>query len=133
MISSNPVHAERPIRTAWVPVASLLCVGILFPSSPAYALSAPHHLYNFSRRLVEVVGAPLYAIFYDGPKRIKKAYQDEVWGVEKPEKRGKMINRLKSVPRAIGEEAKAAVDGVTQSVGSGGQAVKELISIFFGD
>lgn len=80
-----------------------------------------------------MVGAPFYAIFYDGPKRIKKAYHDEVWGPEKPEKRGKPMGYLKTVPRAVGEEAKATVDGVTRSVVSAGQAAKELISIFLGD
>jgi hypothetical protein len=64
---------------------------------------------------------------------MKKAYVDEIWGVEKPEQQGKPIHVFKAVPRALGEEAKAAVDGVTQSVVSGGQAVKELISIFLGD
>lgn len=110
----------------------LLC-GVLCFCTPAYALATPHHIYNISRRLVEVVGAPFYAIFYDGPKRMKKAWADEVWGQEKPEKRGLLIHKVAAVPRAVGEETKAAVDGVTRSVGSGGEAVKEFISIFLGD
>ncbi len=125
MNSSNLVRAKQ--------VGFLFLLGMLYFCPPAHALSAPHHLYKASRRLVEAVGGPLYGIFYDGPKRMKKAYQEEVWGAEKPEKRGKPIRVLKAVPRALGEEAKATVDGVTQSVVSAGQAAKELISVFLGD
>lgn len=131
---SNPVpakHASKKIRRIFGGL--LLLCGVLSFCPPAYALATPHHIYNISRRLVEVVGAPFYAIFYDGPKRIKKAWTDEVWGQEKPEKRGLLIHKVAAIPRAAGEEAKATVDGVTRSIDSGGEAVKEFISIFLGD
>ncbi len=114
-------------------------VGLLFLSSvfclcsPAYALATPHHLYNISRRLVEVVGAPFYAIFYEGPRRMKKVWNEEMQGAEKPKHRGRPVNLLSAVPRAVGEETKAGVDGVTRSVDSAGKAAKEVVSIFLGD
>jgi len=110
-----------------------MLLALLCFASPAYALSPPHHLYNASRRLVEMVGAPFYFLFCEGPRRMKAAWQAEVWGQEKPEKRGKFRYRLQAVPRMVGEEAKAAVDGATHSVDSAGRAAKELISIFLGD
>ncbi len=121
---SNPAR----VRSGLLFLAGMLCF-----CPPAHALSAPHHFYNFSRRLVEVVGAPFYGIFYRGPQMMKKAYRQEVWELEKPEKRGKPVLILKAIPRALGEEAKATVDGVTHSVASAGEAAKELISIFLGD
>lgn len=127
MRSSNRDPAKR------VSFGLLLLCALFCFCPPAYALATPHHLYNISRRLVEVVGAPFYAIFYEGPRRMKKAWADEMHGTEKPEQRGRPVNLLNAVPRAAGEEAKATVDGVTRSVGSGGEAVKEFIAIFLGD
>ncbi|MBN1585912.1 MAG: hypothetical protein JW937_00610 [Candidatus Omnitrophica bacterium] len=84
--------------------------------------------------MVQVVGAPFYWTFYQGPKNAKKAYVEEVWELEKEEQRGKWRNRLiKAPPRMIGEEAKAIVDGITGSVDAAGEALKEFISIFCSD
>lgn len=60
-------------------------------------------------------------------------YQYEVHGLEKPEKRGRLRNKFIACYQAPGEEAKGIIDGITESVRSGGIALKELISIFFGD
>lgn len=129
MNSSNPAQS----RTTRLKRGLLLLLAMLLFSSPAYALSPPHHLYKISRRLVEVVGAPLYGIFYQGPKNMKKAYMQEVWEQEKPKHNGKLRFKLKAIPRLFGEELKAAVDGVTASVSSAGEAVKEFLSIFLSD
>jgi hypothetical protein len=129
MNSSNP--AQR--RTTPLKRGLLLFLATLLLAPPAYALSPPHHLYNISRRLVEVVGAPFYAIFYSGPKKMKEAYRQEVWEQEKPKHNGKFRYKLKALPRALGEELKAAIDGVTGSVSSAGEAAKEFVSIFLSD
>lgn len=113
-------------------VALLVCL-VLLPAPPALALSTVHHLYNISRRLVEVAGGPLYGAFVQGPKNVKKTYVSEVWEQEKPENRGLLRQKLFAVWRAPGEEVKAIGDGVADSVSSANRAFKELVSIFFGD
>ncbi|MBN1913475.1 MAG: hypothetical protein JW788_03650 [Candidatus Omnitrophica bacterium] len=106
---------------------------IFMPSRSAFCRSTPHHIYNISRRLVETVGAPFYGAFVAGPKNIKKTWHEEVWEQEKPEKRGKFKYKAAAVMRSPGEEAKGIIDGVTSSVSSFGSALKEFVSIFFGD
>ena len=134
MTLSNPAPVRRSSpKRRWVPAGLLLLSGLFLFCPPAYALATPHHIYNISRKLVEIVGGIPYAIFYDGPRRMKKAWVNEIWEVEKPEKRGQPIRVVIAVPRAVGEEAKAVVDGVTRSIDSGGEGLKEFISIFLGD
>ncbi len=99
----------------------------------AYPYSARHHLINMGKRLVEASTSPLYGAFIKGPKNIKDAYQYEVWGREKPHKRGLLRYKLFAIWRAFGEEAKAIVEGVVGSVKAGGEFLKEFISIFFSD
>ena len=120
---------KQPAKTLLLALA----VTAILPLVPARAASTPHHLYNISRKLVETTGAPLYGIFVKGPKNIKQAYNAEVWGQEKPAKRGKFIHKAAGVLRSPGEEIKGIVDGLTDCVSSLGQAAKEFVSIFFGD
>jgi hypothetical protein len=110
----------------------ILCLSLTF-CQQAFALSTVHHLYLISRRLVEVVGGPFYGVFVQGPKNIKTAYQAEVWEQEKTYKNGTLKFKIVGILRAPGEEAKGAVDGITDTVTSAGKAAKEFISIFFGD
>lgn len=116
-------------------ISKLLIIVIMAFSfcQQAFALSTVHHLYLISRRLVEVVGGPFYGIFVQGPKNVKAAYHAEVWEQEKPYKNGTLKFKVAGVLRAPGEEAKGLVDGITDSVSSGGNALKHFISIFFGD
>lgn len=112
----------------------ILIIGaIIFLHKPAFALSLPHHLYNMTRRLCETAGAPVYGIFFQGPKNIKETYISEVWEQEKIKNRGKLRYKLFAVWRAPGEEAKGIITGITSSVSSLGKACTEFISIFFGD
>jgi len=83
--------------------------------------------------VVKVVSSPLYGMFIKGPKNIKKAYQDEVWGREKKEKRGLLRYKLFVIWRMPGEEIKGIIDGVVESVDAGVHFLKEAISIFFSD
>ncbi|MCM8789560.1 MAG: hypothetical protein NC916_00855 [Candidatus Omnitrophica bacterium] len=106
---------------------------VLLPYQNAYSRSVPHHVYNISRRLVATAGAPFYGILVDGPRNIKKVWHEEVWGQEKPENRGKLKYRVAAIWRAPGEEMKGIIDGITYSVSNFGAALKELVSIFFGD
>lgn len=119
---------KRLFLTAFI---SLLLVFLSYQT--AFSRSVPHHLYNISRRLVAAAGAPLYGIFVQGPKSIKKAWHEEVWEQEKPEKRGKLKHKVAAIWRAPGEEMKGIIDGITSSVSNFGSALKEFISIFFGD
>ena len=96
----------------------------------AFALSTVHHLYLISRRLVEVVGSPFYGIFVQGPKNVKAAYHAEVWEQEKPYKNGTLKFKAAGVLRAPGEEAKGLVDGITDSVSSGGNALNNSSQYF---
>ncbi len=102
-------------------------------NNPIYAYSIRNHLINMSKNLVETIGAPLYGLFVEGPKRIKQAYKYEVYEREKPEKRNQTKYKLFGLWRAPGEEAKAIIDGSVDSVKSAGNFLKEFISIFFSD
>lgn len=101
--------------------------------SKAYALSTRHHLINTGKNLVKCALYPLHGIFVKGPQNIKAMYQYEVYGLEKPEKRGHLHNKAVACWQAIGEEGKGIIDGLTAGAKSGGEALKEFISIFFGD
>lgn len=99
----------------------------------ACAYSARHHLINMGRNLVELVFSPLYGVFIKGPKNIKEAYEYEVYGSEKPEKRGLLRKKLFAIWRSPGEEMKGSIDGLVDSAKAGGQFLKEFLSIFFSD
>ncbi len=101
--------------------------------SQAYAHSTRHHLIDTGKNLVKCALYPLHGIFIKGPQNIKAAYQYEVHGLEKPEKRGHFHNKVVACWHAIGEEGKGIIDGLITSAKSGGEALKEFISIFFGD
>ena len=112
----------------------LISLGLLFsPASSASALSIMHHFYNFSRNCVKVVASPIKGALIQGPKDIKSAYVGEVWEKEKEEDRGQWRYKLYGIWRAPGVEAKAIVDGLTESFTAAGSGIKELISIFWGD
>jgi len=102
-------------------------------TKPAFARTTIHHLINAGKNIGRCALYPLHGIFIKGPKNVKEMYQYEVHGLEKPEKRGRLRNKIIACLQAPGEEAKGIIDGITESVRSGGVALKELISIFFGD
>lgn len=99
----------------------------------AYAHSTRHHLIDTGKNLVKCCLYPLHGIFIKGPQNIKAMYQYEVYGLEKPEKRGHLHNKIVASWQAIGEEGKGIIDGLATSVKAGGESLKEFISIFFGD
>lgn len=98
-----------------------------------YAHSTRHHLIDMGKNIVKCAFYPLHGVFIKGPQNIKTMYQYEVYGLEKPEKRGHLRNKVVAYWQAIGEEGKGIIDGLTTSVKSGGIALKEFLSIFFGD
>ena len=98
-----------------------------------YAHSARHHLIDMGKNLAKMSTYFFYATFVEGPRNIKKAWQYEVEGREKPEKRGLFRYKIFAVWRAFGEEMKAMVKGVAGSVKAAGSALEEFISIFFSD
>ena len=102
-------------------------------SHQARAHSIRHHLIDMGKNLVRLTISPIYGTFIKGPKNIKEAYNYEVYGSEKPEKRGILRKKLFALWRSPGEEAKGIIDGVVDSVKAGGQFLKEFISIFFSD
>lgn len=106
---------------------------ILFFSSQAHAYSPRHHLINMGKTLIKFSLSPLYGLFIKGPQNVKKAYLYEVYGREKPEKRGRLPYKLFALWRAPGEQIKGTIDGVVDSVEAGGQFLKEFLSIFFSD
>jgi hypothetical protein len=85
------------------------------------------------KNLARLAISPLKGAFVIGPKYVKDAYQYEVYGLEKPEKRGRLRNKLFAIYRAPAEETKGIIDGLVDGVKAGGRALKEFISIFFGD
>ena len=113
-------------------VVFVVIIGIITPYK-VYSYSVRHHLINMGKDVVKVVSSPLYGMFIKGPKNIKKAYQDEVWGREKKEKRGLLRYKLFVIWRMPGEEIKGIIDGVVESVDAGVHFLKEAISIFFSD
>jgi len=113
-------------------VISNLFLVSLFPKV-SYALSTRGHIIEAGKSVTDAVVAPLKGLFYVGPKHIRDAYQYEVYGREKEEKRGLLRYKLFALWRAPGEEAKAVIDGCVESVESLGAATKNIISIFFSD
>jgi hypothetical protein len=111
-----------------VATASLLII-----TPPAYAHNPPHHVYLIFRRLTQAVLAPFQGVFHDGPINIKNAYVAEVWEQEKPEKRGKIENKIIGVLRAPGEETKGIVGGLKKSADKLCEATIELISLISSD
>jgi len=105
----------------------------IFVGKPVYPYSIRHHLINMGKNLATSVTSPFYGIFIKGPRNIKEAYEYEVWGREKSEKRGLLKYKLFTLRRAPGEEIKGLIDGVVISVKSTGLFLKELVSIFFSD
>ena len=112
---------------AFVVIVSLLCV------SNVYAKSVRGHIIGAGAELTNVVVAPIKGIVYTGPKNIQKAYDYEVHGREKAEKRGLFRYKMFAVWRAPGEELKATIDGCVEAVSSCGAAVNEIISAIFSD
>lgn len=111
----------------------IFVIALALFSQDVYAKSTRGHIITMGRSLVVCVGAPFYGIFVKGPKNVKEAYQYEVWGREKPEKRGRLRGKLFGIWRAPGEEAKGIIDGVVDSVTAAGRLCKEFLSIFFSD
>lgn len=105
----------------------------LMLSAPAHAKSARGHLIKAGSDITSAVYAPFEAIFITGPKKIKDVWNYEVNNREKPEKRGLFRYKAFSVWRAPGCEAKALIDGCVKSITKSGDAVTNLISIFFSD
>ena len=110
-----------------VVIVGLLCV------SNVYAKSIRGHIIGAGQDLVNVVVAPIKGLVYTGPQKIKKAYDYEVYGREKEEKRGLFRYKMFAVWRAPGEELKATIDGCVEAVSSCGAAVNEIISAIFSD
>ncbi len=102
-------------------------------SNCVYAHSIRHHLILMGKSLFKFTLSPLYGIFIKGPRNIKEAYDYEVYGDEKSEKRGLFRKKLFALWRAPGEETKGLIDGLVDSAKAGGQFLKEFISIFFSD
>ncbi|MDD5347046.1 MAG: hypothetical protein PHT59_00355 [Candidatus Omnitrophica bacterium] len=99
----------------------------------AYAYSTEHHAVNMGRDLLNVVASPIKAVVYEGPRDIKQMYQYEVYGREKPEKRGLLRYKLFALWSAPAVELKAVINGLVQSVSFAGDFCKELLSIPFSD
>jgi hypothetical protein len=99
----------------------------------ASAHSARHHLINMGKSLFKLTLAPLYGVFVKGPQNIKEAYDYELYGSDKPEKRGLLRKKLFALWRSPGEETKGVIDGLVDGVNAGGQFLKEFLSIFFSD
>jgi hypothetical protein len=114
-------------------IFSLVCLTILYENSYAQALSARHHLFNAAENIIRMIFAPFKGTFVTGPRNIREAYTYEVYEREDATKRGKLRYRLYGIWRAPGEEAKGIISGIAESVNYGAEALKELISIFWGD
>lgn len=106
---------------------------ILFLCGESYGYSTEHHLVNMGRDLLNVVFSPVKGVFINGPRDIKKMYKYEVHEREKPEKRGLLRYKIFAVWSAPAVELKAIIDGLVNSVASGGKFLKEFLSIPFSD
>jgi hypothetical protein len=91
------------------------------------------HMIDAGKNLTKGIIAPFKGIFYTGPQNIKKAYQYEVYGREKVEKRGLFRYKMFAFWRAPGEELKALIDGSVEAVSFGGDAIKNILSAIFSD
>jgi len=105
----------------------------LLYSPHAWAYTPEHHLVNMGRDLLNVIASPVKAVFKEGPKNIRKMYEYEVYGREKPEKRGLIRYKLFALFRAPAVGLKAIIDGAVSSVSYAGSFCKELLSIPFSD
>jgi len=112
-------------------VVFLISLNLIYTAG--YAHSVRHHLIDMGKSLAKMSTYFFYATFVEGPRNIKKAWQYEVEEREKPEKRGLLRYKIFAIWRAFGEEMKAMVKGVTGSIKAAGNALEELISIFFSD
>jgi len=106
---------------------------ILFLSGESYGYTTEHHLVNMGRDLLNVVASPLKGLFINGPQDVKKMYKYEVDEREKPEKRGLLRYKIFAIWSAPAVELKAIIDGLVNSVASGGKFFKEFLSIPFSD
>ena len=106
---------------------------IIFTSGSAGAHSIRHHLIDMGKNLTELTFSGLYGTFIKGPRNIKEAYNYEVYGSEKPEKRGLLRKKLFALWRSPGEEMKGIIDGLVDSAKATGQFLKEFLCIFFSD
>lgn len=61
-----------------------------------------HHLVNMSRHLANMIGAPVKALFIEGPQEIRKMYTYEVREREKSEKRHRLFRKLYALMSAAG-------------------------------
>lgn len=104
-----------------------------FLTQQVYAYTPTHHLVNMGRDLLNVLASPFKAIFIKGPKEVKKMYDYEVHGREKPEKRGLLRYKLFAIWSAPAVEIKSVLDGVVDSVSYAGKFCKELLSLPFSD
>ena len=111
----------------------LIILTISVTCYPAHAHSIRHHLIDMGKNLVKLTFSPFYGVFIKGPRNIKQAYEYEVYGSEKAEKKGLLRKKLFALWRSPGEEAKGIIDGLVDSVKAGGQFLKEFLSIFFSD
>lgn len=119
----------RKLNRILIIIALIISVSCL--QTEAY--STRHHLINMGKNTVKIAFSPLYGLFIKGPKNIKEAYRYEVYGSDKPEKRGLLRKKLFALWRSPGEAAKGLIDGLTDSAAAGGQFLKEFLSIFFSD
>ena len=112
-------------------ILTLLIVTLYCNQVSAY--STRHHIINMGRNLIKSVFAPLYGFFVKGPKDIKDAYEYEVYGSDKPEKRGLLRQKLFAIWSSPGIETKAIIDGSVDSVSAAGGILKEFLNIFISD
>jgi len=111
----------------------IMALVISLCSRQVFAHSIRHHIIDMGKNLVKLTLSPLYGVFVQGPKNIKEAYTYEVYGSEKPEKRGLLWKKAFAIWRSPGEETKGIIDGLVDSVKAGGDFLKEFLSIFFSD
>jgi hypothetical protein len=114
-------------------ICCLSIVFVCFAFKSAFAYSTEHHLVNMGRDLLNVIASPVKGALFQGPANIKKMYDYEVHGREKPEKRGLLRYKLFALWSAPAVELKAIIDGLVSSVSYAGSFCKEFLSIPFSD
>ena len=110
--------------------AAVFC---LFISGGVYAYTPEHHLINMGRDVLNILASPVKGVFLKGPADVSAMYQAEVYGREKPEKRGKFRYRMFALWSAPAVECKAIIDGLVDCGRFTGKFFKELLSIPFSD
>ena len=113
--------------------AAVILVILCSCCSQAHAYTTEHHLVNMSRHLANMIGAPVKALFIEGPQEIRKMYTYEVREREKPEKRDRLFRKLYALMSAPVVATKKLVDGATTSVTYAGKFISEFFSIPFCD